>query len=614
MCAGPFREITERSARSSGEESRTGPCYGPRVSLPPSSSTSTSSSRIGWPSRPRPLRGLLLGACALCAIGVAGQPALAQKAQPGSAQVAKPKLKKPKGGDATPAHKSGGGKLHAPPGERRGPAAPPLSGESTPSVQLKLAIQKATLDNGLRVVMNVDRTSPTVAVAITFDVGSRNEVKGRSGFAHLFEHMMFQGSANVPRGEHFRLVSSHGGVLNGTTSSDRTNYFEVVPANELALALWLEADRMKSLDVSEVNFENQRKVVQEEYRMRVSNAAYAPSAIRLEELVFQGYWPYEHSTIGSMADLDAAELPWVKEFHAQHYAPNNAVLTIAGDFDTDEAMALVHRYFDGIPKGNVPRFEAPPFPEQTSQRTAIMKDVNARSPAILYGWAIPPARSPDHYALELAAVILGDGESSRLHQTLVRDKALAQQVAAAAEGRRGPDLFAIDAKLSEGAKVGEVEKVIEAEVKALGARAPTDAEMQKAHRRAQASLVLGLQPNVARATRLGEYELFFGDARLLNGEIDKFLAVTKEDVQRVVAHHLGPTRRTIVETYAADSTVEAPRKAASPPAAGHRPHETASTDPRAGHKKGEHAGKGKATGSGKKKAAPAAAAAKKKKS
>src|SRR3954469_3574095 len=186
--------------------------------------------------------------------------------------------------------------------------------------------------------MNVDRTSPTVAVAMTYDVGARNEERGRSGFAHLFEHMMFEGSANVPKGEHFRLVSAHGGNLNGTTSSDRTNYFEMLPASELPLALWLEADRMKSLNVSEENFENQRKVVQEEYRMRVSNAAYAPSNIRLDELIYQGYWPYEHAPIGSMPDLDAAQLDWVRDFHAHHYGPNNAVLTVSGDIDPAEAM------------------------------------------------------------------------------------------------------------------------------------------------------------------------------------------------------------------------------------------------------------------------------------
>ena len=279
-------------------------------------------------------------------------------------------------------------------------------------IELKIPLQRFTLDNGLRVVINVDRTSPTVAVAVTYDVGSRDEERGRSGFAHLFEHMMFQGSKNVPKGDHFKLISSHGGTLNGTTNGDRTNYFEVLPASELALGLWLEADRMKSLDVSQDNFENQRKVVQEEYRMRYSNAPYGLSHTKLSELIFQGYFPYEHPTIGSMADLDGAKIEWVRAFHAAHYGPNTAVLTIAGDVDAAEATKLVHQYFDAIPKIQAASFVDPPLPEQTSPRTAVHKDEIARTPGLLYGWAVPNARHADAPALEIAASILGDGESS----------------------------------------------------------------------------------------------------------------------------------------------------------------------------------------------------------
>jgi zinc protease len=455
----------------------------------------------------------------------------------------KSKEDKKKGGKAPPA--TARAPSPAAPRERAKAEQPSAA---TP-IELNLVIQRATLDNGLRVVLNPDHTSPTVAVAVTYNVGSRDEQRGRSGFAHLFEHMMFQGSRNVDKGEHARLVSSHGGVLNGTTDSDRTNYFEILPASELALGLWLEADRMKSLNVSEANFENQRKVVQEEYRMRISNAAYAPSFIRIEELVYQGYFPYEHDASGSMADLDGAKIEWVQDFHARHYGPNNAVLSIAGDFQPEEAMRLVHRYFDGATKAPVTPFEDIPFPEQTSQRTAVVRDDNARTPAVLYGWAIPPARSVDHYPLELAALLLGGGESSRLHQLLLRDKALVQEISASAEARRGPDLFTIDAKLADGAKVGDVEKLLEGEIKALATRGPTDAEMEKARRQIQAGLVLSLQSNLARAARLGEYEVYFGDARLLNGELPRYLAVTKEDIKRVTAQHLGPTRRSIVETY-----------------------------------------------------------------
>jgi zinc protease len=498
-------------------------------------------------------------AALLLATSLAPAAAAAPDKRPGTKSQAK-KPGKTKAGQK----KKAAAPAPAPASQAAKPAAPATP--AAPPVVLALDVRRVTLENGLRVVINPDRTSPTVAIAVAYDVGSRNEEKGRSGFAHLFEHMMFEGSKNVKKGEHFTLIASHGGVMNGTTNADRTNYFEVLPSNELALGLWLEADRMKSLDVSAANFENQRKVVQEEFRMRYTNVPYRMSALRLEELVYQGYWPYEHSTIGSMKDLDDAKIEWVQEFHKRHYGPNNAVLAIAGDVDVDEALTLVKKYFDGVPKASIAPFEeGEKLREQTSQRTAVVRDDHARSPAVLYGWAIPPDRTPDHYAIEIAGMLLAGGESSRLHQLLVRDKALVQGVSAGTRDRRGPDLFSISTRLAAGAKSGDVEKLIEAEIKNLSARPPSDAEMAKARRQLEAGFVLGLQSNLTRATRLSEYELYFGDARLINGELARFLAVTKEDVRRVVAQYLGPTKRTIVETYPASAPEEA--KAAPKPKA-----------------------------------------------
>ncbi|HEX6765726.1 MAG TPA: pitrilysin family protein, partial [Polyangiaceae bacterium] len=218
--------------------------------------------------------------------------------------------------------------IAAPKPSTRSPSAPPPSAAEKakdPAAEalgkLALSIQRNTLSNGLRVVLDPDPAAPTVAVSVTYDVGSRVEEPGKSGFAHLFEHMMFEGSAHVKKGEHFALITERGGTLNGTTSSDRTNYFEVLPASELALALWLEADRMRSLQVSAENFENQRAVVKEEYRMRYENAAYARAVLRLGELVFVNYPPYANPTIGKMADLDGAKLEWAQEFYSRHYVP-----------------------------------------------------------------------------------------------------------------------------------------------------------------------------------------------------------------------------------------------------------------------------------------------------
>jgi predicted Zn-dependent peptidase len=245
-------------------------------------------------------------------------------------------------------------------------AAPPASLDKPADIpQLHLDVRRSTLPNGLRIVLSVDHTSPTVAVDVMYDVGARNEKRGHSGFAHLFEHMMFQGSANVAKGEQMKLITAHGGTLNANTSSDRTNYFDVVPESELPLALWLEADRMKSLDVSLANFDNQRLVVEEEYRMRILNAAYAPAALRLEELVFQGYWPYAHPVIGSMTDLDTSQLDWVKAFHAEYYAPNDAVLVVSGDFDPAVALDRARAYFGDAKTATPPEYDPGVMPDQT---------------------------------------------------------------------------------------------------------------------------------------------------------------------------------------------------------------------------------------------------------
>ncbi|MEZ4299577.1 MAG: pitrilysin family protein [Polyangiaceae bacterium] len=426
--------------------------------------------------------------------------------------------------------------------------AVPAADVVTP-IEVKLQLTRLTLDNGLRVVLNVDRTSPTVAVAVAYDVGARNEEKGRSGFAHLFEHMMFQGSKNVGKGEHLSLVAGHGGTANGTTSPDRTGYYEVLPSSELALGLWLEADRMASLSVTKEHFENQRDVVKEEYRMRVSNAAYAPAALRLEELVYQGYAPYEHPAVGSLAELDVADFAWVKEFHAKYYGPNNAVLSIAGDFDEEEAKALIHKYFDKIAKVTTPAFADSVFPEQASPRTGVLRDAHAGSPAMLFGWRAPKMGERAAYALELLAIVLGEGESSRLYQLLVRDRAAALDVSARMPLRRGPGMFEIDAKLAPKAKVLDVQKLVEDAVKALGDKGPTAAELAKAQRRAQSRFVFGLQTNGARARRLADEELFFGDAGRLPGEPSRYLAIGIEDVQKAVKQYLLPTKRTVVEVY-----------------------------------------------------------------
>ncbi len=419
----------------------------------------------------------------------------------------------------------------------------------------ELSIRRERLDNGLRVVMNPDRTVPTIALSVYYDVGSRNEVRGRSGFAHLFEHMMFQGSANVGKGEHFTLVINRGGQLNGTTSHDRTNYYETLPSNELALGLWLEADRMRSLAVTAENFENQRAVVISEYQQSYGDQPYALSSLRINELAFGDFWPYAHSTIGDLRDLENAPLSAVQEFFNTYYAPNNAVLSIAGDFDPDEAMTLIHRYFDRVPDRPVAPYHPPPLAPQTRERTDTMTDPHAPLPGFHIAWHIPETRQPDHYALEMLGLILGDGESSRLYQELVKEDELCQNIFVGTDDRRGPDLFSVFAIMAQGQSAEDARARIYAQLEAVAQSGVTEREFEKAQNRIRSIFVFGLQSNLQRSQRLAEFELYYGDAELIRPELTAYLNVSRGDIQRVAGQYFAATNRTVLDVVPAPPEV-----------------------------------------------------------
>ncbi|WP_437742736.1 insulinase family protein [Sorangium sp. So ce1504] len=527
-------------------------------------------------SRTLPRRALT---AALAALGLlcAGAPHLAAAAPPSGKAAGVPASKAarvPAGKAArVPAGKAarGGG---APIGKVAHTAGAPRSAAAAPAeapLDLALPVERIKLKNGMRVVLSPDESSPTVAVAVTYDAGSRDEPSGRSGVARLVMDTMARSSRSLPAGEPQRLVAERGGELHAEADVDRTTFTAALPANELALALWLEADRMRAPAPSGEGFEAQRRGALER-RGAVLGAAHGQGAIRLRELVFQGYWPHEHPALGEADDLAGAELSWARDFHAAHYGPNRAVLAIAGGFDAGAAMALVHEYFDGIPAVSAAPFKDVPFPEQTSQRTGVVRDSAARAPSILYGWAVPPPEHPDHHALALAASLLGRGESSRLPALLVGNKAVARSVRVAIDGHRGPDLFSIDVRLAEDARVGDVERLIEGEIRALATAGPSQAELTRARRLLQSAFLAGLADASARARALGEHELLFGDAAHLNGELARYFAVTREDVQRAARAHLGPTRRTIVETYppAMPGAAPPPRASAGAPRAGGR--------------------------------------------
>jgi predicted Zn-dependent peptidase len=446
------------------------------------------------------------------------------------------------------------------------PAAPAATTSTATGSALHLPVARHTLGNGLRVVLSPDKTVPTIAVAVYYDVGSRNEQRGRSGFAHLFEHMMFQGSENVAKGEHFQLVMNNGGSPNGTTSHDRTNYFETLPSHDLALGLWLEADRMRTLAITQQNFENQRQTVMEERRQSYDNRPYMGSMLRINELAFGDYFPYSHSTIGDMQDLQNAPLSAVQEFFSEYYAPNNAVVSLSGDFDPNEALQLVQRYFGEIPAHKTPAYNPEALKPQTAERVESMVDPLAELPAFHIAYHIPQDRDPDHYPIDLLTSVLGDGESSRLYQKLVKGKELLQEIDVGTDSRRGPDLLSVWAICASGHNGGEARELIYRELAEIADKGITERELQKAKNRIRAMFVFELQTNLSRAMHLAEFEMYFGDANLLNQEAERYLAVTLDDIKRVAKLYFAPTNRTVLDVIPAKaaSAAKAPAtKAAS---------------------------------------------------
>ena len=409
------------------------------------------------------------------------------------------------------------------------------------------------LDNGLRVVLSEDHTAPVVAVAIYYDVGSRNEVRGRSGFAHLFEHMMFQGSENVGKAEHFKYIESNGGIVQGSTHADFTNYYEFLPSNQLELALWLESDRMRSLKITPENLKNQQEAVKEEKRLSYDNQAYWPALIKMDEMVFQN-WANAHSSIGSMEDLNAANISDVQKFFDTYYAPNNAVLVIAGDIDSAQAEALARKYF-----GSIPRQKSPPpvdttEPAEVAKRKAVADDAHAEMPAIAIAWKIPARRMPDSYAIALLKSILFDGESARLYQRLVKEKAVALEVSGTLEERRGPGQVAVFSIHKPDVKSEQVETIIEAEIERIKKDGVSDDELIKVKNQYRLSRFLSgsegeytsLQTPLGRALALAEFTLFDGDPSLINTEMDRYLAVTPRQVQDAARKYLDMTNAAVL--------------------------------------------------------------------
>lgn len=417
---------------------------------------------------------------------------------------------------------------------------------------MRIPIETFRLSNGLLVTFSEDHTAPIVAVNIWYHVGSANERAGRTGFAHLFEHMLFQGSENVEANEHFELVQRAGGTLNGSTWLDRTNYFETVPSNQLAIALWLEADRMGALltAMTQQKLDTQRDVVSNERRWSVDNQPYGTWWEKLPALTYPDPHPFHHSLIGSFEDLRAASLEDIAHFFATYYTPDNAVLTIAGDLDPVEARKLVESYFGPISRGT----GKPPLPDMTlpdtfggTLRETVDDDVGL--PRIYLAFRSPALGDDGYYAASVAGAILGMRKGSRLQRVLVREREVAADVTAFTfDLPKGADLLVVDATARPGVTEAQLEGAIVREIDRMRLDGVTQDEIDRAVALIGTDFVASMQQAGERADQLSRFATYFGDASLINEQMDKYRAVTVADVNRFAATRLGEDNRAFL-TY-----------------------------------------------------------------
>jgi len=412
---------------------------------------------------------------------------------------------------------------------------------------MRLPIDTFRLPNGLFVTLSEDHTAPLVAVNLWYHVGSANERVGRTGFAHLFEHMLFQGSANVGANEHFELVQGAGGTLNGSTWLDRTNYFETVPSNQLALALWLEADRMGRLlpAMTQQKLDTQRDVVKNERRWSVDNQPYGTWWEKLPALAFPPDHPFHHSLIGSMEDLSEASLDDVAQFFATYYTPDNAVLSIAGDFEPSDARRLVEQYFGPIPRGTnrppLPSMELPPtFGE--SRREVVIDAVML--PRLYLAFRSPVFGSDEYYAASVTGAILGMRRGSRLHRALVRDRQIASDATAFTfDLPKGSDLLVVDVTARPGIDARVLESEVAREIDTLHADGVDATEVERAVALIETDFISSMQAAGDRADKLSLFATYFGDPRLLNEQVDRYRSVTAEHVNAFARSRLGRDNR-----------------------------------------------------------------------
>ena len=409
----------------------------------------------------------------------------------------------------------------------------------------QIVFEEYTLKNGLHVILHEDHSTPIVAVTVMYHVGSKNEDPNRTGMAHFFEHLLFEGSENIGRGEFSRYIENAGGVLNANTSNDRTFYYELLPSNQIELGLWLESERMLHAKVENVGIETQREVVKEEKRQRIDNQPYGRL---LEETMKRAYTehPYRWTTIGSMEHLDAAQEQEFIDFYKTFYVPENAILSIAGDFDSKTTKKLIEQYFGSIPRGTreVPR---PTVVEPAS--TAEVRDVvygKDQLPMVLQAYRIPAQGTPDYYAVDMLNQILSSGASSRLNRAVVEEKQLALFCGAFSFGLEDPGLTMAFSLANMGVAPEDVEAAMNEEIERMKTELISDDELQKLRNQIENGFISSNSSVAGIAESLANYRMYFGDTNLINTEVDRYMKVTPEDIRAAAQKYYTPENRVVL--------------------------------------------------------------------
>ncbi len=408
----------------------------------------------------------------------------------------------------------------------------------------KIKFKEYDLDNGLHVILHEDNSSPVVAVTVMYHVGSKNEETNRTGMAHFFEHLLFEGSENIGRGEYDTYVENAGGTLNANTTQDRTFYYELLPSNQLELGLWLESERMLHAKVESIGIETQREVVKEEKRQRVDNTPYGSIISETFSHAFTVH-PYRWAPIGSMEDLNAASDEDFMAFYKKFYIPNNAVLSIAGDIDIKETMALIEKYFSGIPRGEEVVQPSVTEPAKTAEVRDVIYD-NIQLPAVIQAYHMPKEGTEDYYALSMLSTILADGESSRMTKAIVNDKQLAVAAGAFAYALEDAGLAIAFGIANQGVTPEDLEAAMNEEIEKVKTELISEKEFQKLQNKTENDFITANSTMAGIAESLANYHMYYGDANLVNTEIKRYMKVTREDLMRVAKKYLTPENRVVL--------------------------------------------------------------------